>query len=124
MRRHFDGRGHIIGDYFEMERRFSGDTRSLSVLRHFAPFRYVCVPDVEIHVKKGQVEALEVVLVYPGEVKRLCKQMSSQALLALRRLYKSGDTSWRVAENDHEVVFRRKGQLMENKSSTNYLDGK
>jgi hypothetical protein len=111
---HFDGRGHKILGYFEMIKYYAGRIASLAVLRRFSPTMYTCIPDVEIHVKKGQSDNLEVILVYPAETVHLTCQSTERRSAALRRLYKSGDLNWRRRDTAFEVIFYHAGCLIEN----------
>ena len=120
MRIHFDGRGHRILDYLSMIERYRGDAASLAVLRNFAPYRYVVCPDVEIIVKNGPLVAVDVRLIYPGEIVTVCKNVSPQGLQALRRLYKSGDLAWRRMALDGGFAFCHRGRVIENKAATDY----
>lgn len=120
MNPHFDGRGHRTLGYMEMLERYRYDRRSVDVLRRFAPYRYLVIPDVEIIVKSGPMVALDLRFIYPGETISVCKNPNAIACDALRRLYRSGDTVWRVCKLSDGVMFSRRGCVIEDKSAVNY----
>jgi hypothetical protein len=120
MGKHFDGRGHKTLDYFGMLDLYDHEHKSLAVLHRLPPHRYVCVPDVKIIVKKGGSDAFEVVLSYPGEVRRLLIQWTTRRREALWRLIKSGDLSWRVWQDRDYIEIFHLGRVIENKSAVDY----
>jgi hypothetical protein len=117
MKRHFDGRGHGILDFFEMVKRYSGDFRSLAVLRQFAPSRYVVVPDCEIHIKKDRSDQSYCLLSWGSADRRAEFNVTDRRRAALLRLYRSGDTKWKIREDCREVVFSRMGCIVENRGN-------
>lgn len=123
MNLHFDGRGHRTLDFQSMIEKYRGDVRSLSVLRQFAPYKYVVCPDVEIIVKFGLLVAVDVRLIYPGEIRSVGKNVSVRGLEALRRLYKSDDAAWRRCRIDGGVMFSHRGCVIENKSAAGSSTG-
>lgn len=120
MKQHFDGWGHRTCDYFLLVDRFRGDHASMKVLRNFAPFRYVVLPDVEIRLQKGMEGLVEVVLFWPGESRRLCKKIDERAWLALRRLWMSGDLTWKRRKEGETFILSREGRVVENRAAVDY----
>ena len=120
MSKHFDGWGHIILSYMDMIKRYARDYPSLAVLRRFSSYGYVVMPDVQIIVKKRQSDELEVLLAWPGESRRFCKKCNDRRISALRRLYKSGDLSWRRIDLGEEIMFSRPGRIVRNVKAVDY----
>jgi hypothetical protein len=112
MNKHFDGNGHVTLDFAHMLELYADRRGSLVILRHFPPFRYIVVPDIELHIKKDRSVPSYVVHRYPGEIRSLEIKLNQRALDALRRLYKSGDLCWRVTRGKDETVFAHPGRVI------------
>jgi hypothetical protein len=120
MNKHFDGNGHITLDFAHMLELYADRRASLVILRHFPPFRYLVVPDIEIHVKKDPSGQSYLVHRYPGEIRNLEIKLNKRALEALRRLFKSGDVQWRVRRTGDETVFVHPGQVIRKVDAVDY----
>ena len=118
--RHFDGNGHITLSFDQMLSLYADRKPSLVILRRFPPFKYLVIPDIEIHVKKGYSEHSYIVHRYPGEVRRLACKLSERSIDALRRLYKSGDLSWKIQKEGDEIIFFRPGQVIRKVDAVDY----
>ena len=118
--RHFDGNGHVTLSFDQMMTLYSDRKRSLAILRRFPPFKYIVVPDVEIHVKKDPSDQSYVVHRYPGEIRTLEIKLNQRGKEALRRLYKSGDLAWRVSRETGEVVFFHPGEVIRKIDAVDY----
>ena len=117
---HFDGRGHRILDFHGMINYYSGDLESQGLIRRLPPFRLVCIPFCEIHVKKGRSDLFQVYLVYPAQTIKKEFFSSGRRIEVLRRLYQNGGGAWRIRQDADEVVFLRQGRLVENVSAVSY----
>ena len=117
---HFDGNGHVTLSFDQMLSLYADRKPSLAILRQFAPYKYLVVPDVEIHVKKDPCGQSYMVKRYPGEVRRLDIKCNDHALQALRRLYKSGDLQWRIKRAEGETIFFHPGQVIRKVDAVDY----
>lgn len=122
MGKHFDGWGHVTLGYLELVKRFSRDYPSLAAIRQLAPYKYVIMPDVEINVKKGRSDELDVVLYWPGETRRFCKKCDERSLDALRRLARSQKSGWVYFALPGGARFFRRGRVIVNKAATVFQD--
>jgi hypothetical protein len=78
------------------------------------------MPDVKIVIKKGGSDQFEVVLSYPGEVRRLNFQWTQRRKEALWRLVRSGDLAWRVWQDGEYIELFHLGRVIENKKAVDY----
>jgi hypothetical protein len=120
MKKHFDGNGHVTLDFASMLELYADRRASLVILRCFPPYRYLVVPDIEIHVKRDPCDQSYVLHRYPGEVRKLDFKISEHGRVALRRLYKSGDLAWRRSVNSEEVIFSHPGQVIRKVDAVSY----
>jgi hypothetical protein len=93
---------------------------SLAVLRRFAPYKYLVIPDIELHVKKDPSDQSYLIKRYPGEIRRLEFKCNARAIEALRRLYKSGDLNWRIKRGEGETIFFHPGQVIRKVDAVDY----
>lgn len=118
--KHFDGNGHVTLAFDQMLRLYSDRKPSLVVLRLLAPYKYLVIPDIELHIKKDPMDQSYVLHRYPGEIRTLDIKLNKIAREALRRLYKSGDLNWRISRKPDETVFFRPGQVVRKIDAADY----
>lgn len=104
-----DAAGHKILAHPDMLLYYKDDPKSLDIVRRYMPYRYVCVPHLEIHIHcNGSVDVM-LYKIFPGETQNAYVSVSARVLDKLRELYK-GKGGW-IGEKKSSglVIIRRKG---------------
>jgi hypothetical protein len=109
MKSHFDAWGNPILEHFELISYYSGDGKSMAVVRNNMPHHLICFPSIEIEINPLVPEEFWVNKVWPGGSKRISHNMNQRTLEALRRLYVSRRGAWKVLEVNGRIRFTRKG---------------
>lgn len=120
MKRHFDGNGHVTLGFGQMLELYADRRASLVILRRFPPFKYLVIPDIELHIRKDTSERSYIIHRYPGEIRRLEIKCNDRALASLRRLYRSGDLAWRSHVEPGGVWFFHPGQVIRKVDAVDY----
>lgn len=108
----YDAAGHVILPHGDMILYYKKDPASLNLVRRYMPHRYVCLPDIEIHIFPSDTIDVQIYLIYPGETKNRYLSVSVRALEGLRATYR-GKPGWKAEKRENgSVVLRRQGRVI------------
>lgn len=107
-----DAAGNAVLPHAGMLIYYKSDPISLDIIRRNMPFRYVCLPDIELRIICGVTNTVEVYRIYPGETKHSIIEINEKQLIALRAFYRRKPWGKPVVDRLGKVVFRKKGGVI------------
>jgi hypothetical protein len=110
MKKHWDGKGHEILDFFGMRMYYQFDPVSLGVIMKAPPHRYEVIPTKKIMIDKDNPKTAWVYAMYPVSQTCAVVELSERHISRLRDIY-SKKLGWTVEKIGKEIWFTRPGRL-------------
>lgn len=108
----YDARGKKILPHQDMLLYYKDDAKSLNIVHRYMPFRYICIPHIQIRISPTTPPIINLYLIYPGEAEEREIKPSVRIIEGLRATYR-GKPGWdRSKGKNGDVVLSRAGRVI------------
>lgn len=108
----YDAAGNPILPLEAMKLYYKDDPNALDILKSKMPFRYVVIPDIEIHIKLTQPGQARLYRIFPGATEDYDIELSERAVERCRWLYRRGGRWTHTSVGDFTCILKRKGTIV------------